>query len=677
MSVGVNFVAPEGYVTLKKGVKYLLLRNDGLRKRVLFVSFHDRTEHEARHAALAVLSRNDFEAGLVPGPRSSVPPLVTTTRGAAEGDDQKEIELPPWLESLKGTSFGSDPRFTEAKQLVDERLLVIGAALNQINAILQADDPDRELNKLARACKPAVNETRFRLWFYLYVAYGYQKWAVLPARSRWGKWDRLDPKYKDSHLGRPGEHYGNQFGHWSSQEMIQTMVDGFRAYVHKANDITGAWAMTLRLKFGCKVKKVNGEYEVFHPDGQPYPSYDQFRYRIYQKVGREEVRRILHGDNRYRHEDAAIVGSYHEGLSNLGDVAYFDSAQIVEYPKSYLGNYALPPLQQVDLVDGRSSWILGVGFSLGAEKAKAYNISMFCSALKKSEFGRIIGYPISDEDWPGHGVPAVVHGDRGKGATNDVKVALAPTRTGRDKSPTYTPQSDAPVETKHARHTKKQEAPTYVISDLTVIQLIKRQVRNAIKKNRSDDVSARASDRAVVEGGVQTPLQLRNYLADHHQDSLVEISFNDAVRRFLDPVVFEVREGKLYYKHRHYSSEEVIRGGLGAEMRHVNGMKLDGYTMTAVPKFAWIEYRGKLLEVEAVSHGDPYAALASLPELDQIANTRSRASGARQARKKLEVVAAQEEFKQETEREWHSGRTVKRRPKVKSKAAQDELGRIA
>lgn len=53
------------------------------------------------------------------------------------------------------------------------------------------------------------------------------------------------------------------------------------------------------------------------------------------------------------------------------------------------------------------------------------------------------------------------------------------------------------METTHPKSTQLEGAPTYLLSDLNVIQMMKRELFRAAAKNHSKDISPRLSDQAI------------------------------------------------------------------------------------------------------------------------------------------------------------------------------------
>lgn len=680
--MSMQFIAPEGCGRLQKGVTYIMLRNDNMLRRVLFVSFHDKNKKIGRHAELTIMHRDLFEEGLAPGRRGREPAIVPVVHPAT---------LPPWLTDLEGLNFDVLEKYMlpkrnrkqSPKDEVEQRVLNIQPALDNVADILLADNPDLALNRFAVASKPRINETRFRLWFYLYLAYGYNQWALLAPRTILGKWDRLAEEYLESELGRPAVHLAEQFRFRTTSDMIDKIVAGFRKYAPQCPNLTEAWAMTVREDFNATTELVNGKYVAVaqrNKDGsmpprneKPIPSWDKFYYYIHTRVGSEEVRRILFGDTRHRNEERADRGSLTADLANIGERSYFDSRKVPEYPKSYISNIPLPALHVVDLIDGASGVIRAPGFSLGSEKGSAYRMSLFFAALNNKDLSRILGFPV---DLPGAGLPAALISDRGPGASEEVRKAVNQWRITVEMAPSFDPKSDAVAESKHPRSKKKQGVPTYKCSQHTVIGLMKREFARIECKNRSDDAFGRASDRAVVEGGVKTPKELFDYLDRNHRTSAIQISLDQAVRAFLPKVTFTVKKGRVYLGHRQYSAEALFAPDVSRIIARGKDLNISGYVIAELPRVGWLELAGRLVEVESIRDGADTAHLASLPEREAIAKIRSTASGGRQAQQKVDVIAAQDIVREGTGKEWHAGTTKRGRINVKTPAARDESRRI-
>ena len=680
VSTSLQVVAPSGYMSMRKGQPYVLLRNCRIAQMAVLVGFHDAQATQTtptRWAELIKVPRDRYEAGLVPqrhGLNATIVPVTT------------KATLPPWLNNLEGVVFDADERWIEREidgrhrrlspqEEAEARLIAITPALLRIDEILLAEKPDYILNCIARSTTPRINELRFRTWFYCYVAFGYRVWALMPPRTQWGAWNRLDAKYSNSTVGRPPVQLEEMFTGRTSKEMIERMVNGFRKYVKRCDTLTQVWAMTIRKEFGAQIIRKPGEKpRIYHPDGAPIPSFDKFYYYVRKAIGIADYRRILSGDRAIAYKETPIKGSYSDDLESIGERAHYDSTHVKEYPKSYIGDYPLPALQTVYLTDGLGRQILGFGASLGAEDASSYKMALFCAAIDKSRFGEIIGYPIDVADWPGKGLPICIFSDRGAGAADEIRRALAKWHISIEMSPSYDPRSNSASEAKNPRRKNKGGAPQHKASAHTVIELVRREVQRVITKNRSDDVSGVASDRAIVEGGVKSPNDLYHFLTSRHRTSVIDITFDEAVRAFLEPVLFKVIKNRLYFKGREYSSPSLFTSGMALNMQQTKRLQPKGYVLALFPRVAWLEFNGQLVEVSSKEHG--VDALPSLQELEFIEAERSRSFGEHQVERRLEIAAGQEEFKRETGKEWNSNVTRSGRPNVRSKEAKDEVRRL-
>lgn len=681
------------------GTKYYKLPNAPKSGRVLLVSLGERTYglrrlpvargktanaktrqgSKIRFAKVVILPRTTFESLLdLEAPVDARRAHVTTSTDS----------LPPWLERYHGTDFDNDTRFhvvrngrkQSSREYVEHRLVKLQPLLETevLQEILNAPDPDRALNATAKALGINVNETRLRLWFYSYLVFDRNKWVLCPPWND-GEWNRGDEKYAASAPGRPAKKPWLPRATRMTEQMITAMGDGFIEYAGTLNCNTWAeiWAMVARNKFGATFVKCDktGEYKVVQNRG-PVPTPSQFRRYVRRILGADRVRAHMIGAHRFRVEEQPFLGSQADDLVNVGERAHYDSSVTSERPKAFLGSDHLEPAHFVHLVDGKSGQISGIGQSLGAEKGKAYLAALFCAAIPKSEFGRIIGYPISDDDWPGHGLPAHVICDGGPAFSEAVKNAVRPWSIKVERTPAYQPMSNATAESKHGRETRQEGPPKVRLSNLNAIDMLKREAAEAIRKNRSGDVSGRASDRAVVEAGVRSPNGLYRFLDERKRSSLIQIPFDTAVRTFLDVVTFRVKKGRLYLFKREYRPEAPSTSPLSRHIAHWNGLELRGYALQFAPRFAWVELQGRLYEVKAVTDaGDP-DRFATLPELEITAAARSRIGGDQQAVHYCETLVKQERVLQETGKEINAGHTVKGRKKRLTKEAADEMRRL-
>ena len=157
---------------------------------------------------------------------------------------------------------------------------------------------------------------------------------------------------------------------------------------------------------------------------------------------------------------------------------------------------------------------------------------------------------------------------------------------------------------------------------------------------------------------------------------MIQISPDQAVRAFLPKVTFAVKKARVYLGHRQYSAEALFASDVSKIIAQTKGLDIRGYVIPELPRVAWLEIAGRLVEVESIKDGADTAHLTSLPEREAIAKIRSTASGGRQAQQKVDVIAAQDTVREGTGHEWHAGTTKRGRINVKTPAARDESRRI-
>ena len=679
MGIGVLLTAPDGYLSMRKGVPYSVLRNDQALDRVLMVALIDNAGKRRRHAELIILSRALFETGLLPSAGGRPPAIAVASQ---------QNRLPPWLAKLEGTSldlmegvgFPRPGKDHCAKDEVEARMIIVQPALDSINAILSSAHPDRALNKFATSHNPPINETRFRLWFYSYVACGNNIWALCP--PRYGEpWDRLDPRYAASWPGKqPETDESRQFRYRTTQDMVDKIVKGFESFASPSLTFHEIWSLTIRKVFGGEVKReldargwVN--WVAIHTSGAAMPSFNKFYYYCHKVLGKDKVRKALYPDEYMAMNEVPVGPQQMRRFPNIGDQASMDTTHIKDLPRSHFSGASLPPMQLTILADATSRNIDGVGFTMGSEDSRGYLRAFFCAAICKVKFGQIIGFPIKQEDWPSKGLPSHVRADRGAGSSKEVSDVLATFNIKIEMSPSRNPKANAASETKNKRRKRKVATNTFRQSNLTPTPMTHREVRQVITKNGSDDIIDGLPGAAIM-AGVSCP---RDYWLYHNRlfrTSLIDIPFDVAVRKFLDVVTFKVKAGRLYLQGREYTAEAVATSGLASAIHRAKGMELKGYLLLPFTKMAWIEFNGALVEVEVCPTTDAHEGLLSYAEAEELAEKRSALSGKRQRRKPLEVMAGQQDFFEHAGVEMHAGVTKTGRPKFKTAEARDETKRL-
>jgi len=175
--IGARIVAPEGFQCLEKGAVYHFLHSDSDSNRVKLVKFDD--ESGDLTVELLMLPQNVFEEAL------EQEFLVE------DGRD----ETPPWLNNIQGYSISYlESRRSSTKenynQKVDRRYMAISKLVDRYREVLSSDNPNAIINSHAKSQRPQQNASRLRFWFYSYVVFGFNKWALMPLFHRIGGWNR-------------------------------------------------------------------------------------------------------------------------------------------------------------------------------------------------------------------------------------------------------------------------------------------------------------------------------------------------------------------------------------------------------------------------------------------------------------------------------------------------------
>lgn len=647
-----QFVAPEGFLTMRKGEVHHKLRLDAARQRVLFVVF--AAEQRAR---LVVV---DY-ARLMDELNKAVIPAT------------EPEPVPPWLQSLGSLDQvhllidravqreGPERTPTNAARIVEARLSYIQAAVDDLSAVLGHSDPNFALNIHARRCDPPQNESRFRAWVYAYVAFGYSQAALFPAYHHRGRWNRLDPIHSHPQ-GRPG-HFGGRARFNMTPELVERIANAFKK--HSAIGLTRdkVYSLSMRMEFGCRSQGTGSDVTFYHSEGKPFPTADQFWYRCELAFGRDGIKKALRGEETYRNQDAPSIGNYSMGVGNVCERVHGDVAYSKAYPKSYVGNEHRPKLVVCRLTDALSGMGVGIGGGNGAEDGQAYLEALFCMAIPKSLFGSLIGYPISDEDWPGHGLPTWLVVDRGPGGSASVLRQLQEHGIARTLTPTRSPQSNSVVESRHPRAAEIAGIPAYETSDLTAVRMFQQEVERVLLANRSSLAIDRASNAQIARGEV-TPLAIYKDMLGRLRTDARPVEIEVAVRAFLPKVEFVLRDGLLYLHNRPFGGPR-FKDGMPELMRsRLDGQSLQGYCMTMSTRHAWVELGSRLVMVDALNRyrdGDEDLYL-SLDDLAAIGQRAAQVETRRKSGLPAQLALSSERFE---ERTGESFDVTKRRRGVK------------
>jgi hypothetical protein len=560
---------------------------------------------------------------------------------------------------------------------VESRLLKIAAAMEKAAEILVAASPLKAIAATAYQGKKAFHPHRLQLWFFAYVLHGQNQWALKQPTHRNGRWKRGEDGREINKFGRPSL-VGTCFG-WSSAPMRKGIVAQYLSLCGEGRTMQWIHRTALREHFGCvTVKDVDGNDVWFHPENKAFPSYGQFRYVVVEELGLEFVQTTVYGAARMKSKANANDGCHTAQYANILEELHVDAYFVEERPTCNSTDDPSEPLVVAEAVCVTTGAVVGVGFSLGSETGEAYRSMLFCMAAPKDYVARMYGVPPDKLNWTMRGISAAFTSDRGPAGHRRIAERLEQQFPVKTIAPSYDGQAKAPVEATHPRDVKLEGAPTWIQSELTVIQMVKRELFRAASRNHNKDISRRLSDEAiadfVAEGRIATPHHYWDYLEKRLRTLARQLSLEQAVRSFWSPVSLPVDRDGVRLGHRHYTSTAFKETRFMAQVGSVPNLSIRAYTLSLVVRTIWVEVKGRLVELEATQRvrvGDE-DKLVTLSELqvtaNKLASLRSRTRTAIQAA----TNRAETDFKEVTGTSWSAGQRRAGTPKRPAGTAAHE-----
>lgn len=665
MHIGTQIVALEGWGQLPQGVMFHFLKSDAKGGRVLLVYFEGGKANGPYKPHLFVMSRNKFEEGV---------------------RDEKiilaEVQslLPPWLGELEGVDLSQlDLGRPNAKILhstrVEKRFMHIAPAVRDFEGVLGSDDPEKELNRRARLCTPPQNETRFRLHFLTYMCFRRDMWVLFPPFHNIGHWDRC--AHPDQKFGRPSLAYGQSYGNGSSKELAERCVKSYLERAGVGKYLARIYHDAMTDDFGCRcITGASGMKIYIHPDGKPFPTYWQFKYRVQQEIGIEEMQKTLYGAVRYRARTAATKGSFSEEIANLMEKIEADGYYTSERPQGYIEGTVLPSLCVVTSRDCLSGLKLGIGFSFGSERSTAYRMMLFSMAVPKEYFCSLFGISIKPEEWPSVGLSGHLGIDRGPGARKDLIEESEQKLPIRDMAPSWFGQSKATIESSHPRDLKNEGQPTFLASGFTPVELAKKEIMRLLKFNQTANMEGRFEPDSELAFVPPSPIGLWNHYDKLFRNDAMPISIEKAVRTFLTPVEFSLRDDGVWLDQRRYKSKALQDTGILDKVARAGktGSKVQGYILDMCVRYVWVEVDGRLLQLEATLRirGNDKTLWMSLAELNQWQEARRTVNSAFQVHQHAAASEFHDRYKESTGKEWDSAERRPGKPRRGAAAKQEE-----
>lgn len=667
MKIGTQIIAPEGWHQMAKGITYHFLKSDAKRRRVLLAVFSCGEKNNNLKAYLVVMNREVFEIGA--GSEKIIPAI-------------NQSLLPKWLEPLTGIDLSQIDSFRPNAKIphrerVENRFCYIAPTIRDFDTVLSNENPEAEINRRATLCSPPQNESRFRLWLLTYLCFGQDIWKLLPPFINIGHWDRYG--YSNKKFGAPSLAYGMHYGNGSSEELSERCVKSYIKRAALGKHMTEIYHEAMNGDFHCKtaISPSSGMKIYVQPQGNPFPTFWQFVYRVKIALGIEEIQKTLYGAVRHRARIAASKGSFREDVSNLMERIEADGYYTKERPRGYIEGSTLPPLCCVTGRDVLSGKKVGIGFAFGKERGTAYRMMLFCMAVPKYFFCKLFGVPFVPGEWVNEGLPSHLVIDRGPGARKDLVAEIEKRFPIKDMAPSWMGQSKATVEGSHPRDVKLEGQPTYIKSDLTPVDLVKREIMKLMRYNNTANMEDRFYPDAELAFVDPSPLGLWKHYDKLFRNDAQPMSIEEAVRTFLTPTEFSLRENGVWLGQRWFDSDDLRETGILDRVARSGdiGTKINGYVLDMCVRHVWVEVDNRLILLNAKLQirGEEESLYMSLEELQQWNESRAKVKSAF----KVHQLAASSEyssrFEENTGKQWDAGSRRAGKPKRDRQTQQEEL----
>jgi len=602
IQIGTAFQVRGPYHGLVPNLPYQLVTSLHETNTVLLALFG---KHKSYEVLLARIDRDAFEFGL-------------TTGDIFKSD--RQFALPLHLRNFEGVNFSEMDmdRYAAKKsntERVRERLNAIQPLLDRELEILRSPNPKRLINQYARGVhlqhdssgrsRKQLNASRIRYWFFAYICHGRNIWSLMPAFVNNGNWDRDEKFDRDENSDRddcaaraPRLRSGpNSKLPESKRSVVQSpnmntmIVSGYNKHARVGKSMAEIYSDFLAYDVrAIAIENADGQKELLCPDQTPVPTIDQFTYRIKKAYGLPGIRKAKYGSHKYRRRFAEQLGSFSENLANIMERCEEDAEYSKARPAGLINAEPIDPLVTTRGVDVLTGFQYALGFGYAKEDNQAYNDMMFCASIDKVEFCELYGMTITSDRWPSIGLPQHRVSDRGPGMRlelnrHDSKTGMLAGTVLREITPSGQGQSKASVETTNEKIPKLEGPSTQLVSNLTPIQMIRRDISRLIEANHRLDVSARMTPEMKAMGVRSTPIGLWKWYSDRARTRAQLISYDEAVRRYLRKVDVMIDRDGAYLKYQRYTSKELSKTGLLERIGDIGRQHVTGYVLSMCVRY--------------------------------------------------------------------------------------------
>lgn len=667
MNLGTQLHAPEGFENLSKDVRYYYLCSDDETGKTTLATFTEQTR--GRRVQLHRLTNDKFHLGIA-------------SKQIAQ--HAHPLTFPVWLSRLEGCNveieeLSRDEPAQTHKERAEKRFGYIDGLLPRIKEIVRAANPFAILNRHAKSIKPLQNRTRIAEWFFAYICHGQQLGALWPEFCNVGTYDKSAAKYNDTHFGKVSIDKGRLAG-WPSAMFAEQIKEAVEHFLGQDLSKSEIYKLSLAKFFGCKGRETARGWELYHPEGLPFPDTEEkFWYQWYKYCDLRRTNLRHYGEHHVR-GNSGSKGSYAQFVPSILSELEADGYYLKERPRLYNSEGHGDHLCVVRGLCQATKNVVGIGFAHGTEDGDAYRMMLFCCAIGIDEFALLFG--LSRKELLRtvvRGLPSHLISDRGKAPVSAIVSDLIARFPVKEMTQSYSGQSKPTVESGHPRTKKIDRPASYVASDKTVIQLIQREICRAAKDNHVRDIGDLITGQRALDRVAQTPAALAQYMDEKGLNDGIQVTYETAVRRFLWKADLELRDGGFWLGSQCYSCPELDASDVYASLSSGQTIAVPGYHLKLNLLWAWIEFRGRLIKLKRKNRV-PTADCAetmSVDHLRQEANIRRELAAEHRRSAVAADVAAISQYEDSTGASWEGAERKPGRARKTPEAALERqvLGR--
>lgn len=578
----------------KHETTYVLVGHDRAHDRVAIVQIDGPDD-----AQLLMWDRQAFETAYSPDSGRPVISLYEPQRA-----------LPAWLDAVEGCTAEKIDGLRSAQSsrkhavCIQQRLAPICALGEKLPEIFQLSDFQKKLNNEIRQQGKRLgrnlNVSRVRSQLLIWYAFGKQAMALFPAYTRCGSKTIAEsdgPPVGAPKRGRPSTR-GRSAGFNCDKPMVKAMEAGYRRHREMGTPVAVIYRKTLVSEFHCGVKTARGgRPRIVQRDGNPFPSESQFRYNMDKIFSKKEVRTGIYGSTKIRRTESASRGAYTDGVAYVGERIEFDAQVLDEHPVSFDGIHVLEKLHATEAIDVASCVIIGVGAGLGAEDTASHQAMQFSAAIPKVKFCSLFGVQIEADEWSCQGLPAGSFGDRGPGMSE--RFASKENALLRTFGRSFQGQDKPSIENSHEKSIIIEGQPVLRYANHNPVEVFKNEILRVIAHNKGADVSSRLTPEMVQQNVVPTPNGVHSFLISRGRSMLTQISFDEAVRRYLTPIEVTISSDGVFYNKLRFVSMEMSASGLLDYAKNHGSFSIKAFVLELCASTIWVETaNGALIEVK-------------------------------------------------------------------------------